>query len=120
MLKTPHFWAFWAKKADFGPFLAKKGSFSNFFGEKAKTSLFTYLFFIFQYKKSENSNVQIFGKMGTYKRTYGGESKSLSTPSRDQKHKQYILQILIKNDPKRPFLNFPKKLENVIFFNSKD
>ena len=30
MLKTPHIWVFWAKKANFGPFLAKKGPFSNF------------------------------------------------------------------------------------------
>ena len=70
MLKTPHFWAFWAKKADLDHFWPKRGHF-RIFGEKAKTSLFYSFFLIFQYKKSENSNARIFGKMGTYERTNG-------------------------------------------------
>ena len=65
MLKTPHFWVFWAKKADFGPFLAKKGQFSNFRWKSENVSFLLIFFFIFQYKKSENSNARIFGKMGT-------------------------------------------------------
>ena len=84
--KNLHFWAFWSKKADFGPFWPKRGHFL-IFGEKAKTSLFSSFFvcFIFQYKKSENLNARIFGKMDTDERTNGGESKGPSTPSRDQK-----------------------------------
>ena len=70
-------------------FWPKRGHFRSF-GEKAKTSLFYSFFFIFQYKKSENSNAQIFGKMGTYERTNertnGAESKGPSTPSTDQKN----------------------------------
>ena len=49
---------------------------------------FLLIFFIFQYKKSENSNARIFWGNGHVRkdgRTNGGESKGPSTPSRDQK-----------------------------------
>ena len=82
MLKTPHFWAFWAKKADFGPFLAKKGPILEFSVKKRKLRFFTHFFFHF----SENSNARLFGKMGTNGRTNGGECKGPSNPSRDQKY----------------------------------
>ena len=59
--KNTHFRVFWAKKANFGPFVAKK----------RKRHFFTHFLVIFQYKKSENSNTRIFGKMGTYGRTHG-------------------------------------------------
>ena len=88
MLQTPIFGHFGPKKVDFGPFLAKKVPFSNF-RWKSENITFLLIFFIFQYKKSENSNVRIFRKMGTYvrtnERTYGSESKGPSTSSRDQK-----------------------------------
>ena len=70
MLKTPIFGHFGPKRPIFDHFWPKKGHF-RIFGEKAKTSLFYSFFFIFQYKKSENSNAQIFGKMGTNVRTDG-------------------------------------------------
>ena len=84
--KKPHFWAFWAKKADFWAFLAKKGPFSNF-QLKRENVTFLLIFFIFQYKKSENSNARIFGKMDTDERTEVNpkvhqlcrETKNLST-----------------------------------------
>ena len=53
MLEKPHFWVFWAKKADFGPFLAKKGPFSNFQRKSEKTSLFYSFFFSFFNTKNQ-------------------------------------------------------------------
>ena len=64
MLKTPIFGYFRPKRPILDHFWPKTGH-HRIFREKAKTSPFTHFFLIFQYKKSENSNAQIFGKMGT-------------------------------------------------------
>ena len=68
MLKTPIFGQFGSKRPILNHIWPKRGHF-RIFGEKEKMSLFYSFFFIFQYKKSENSNARIFGKMGTYGRT---------------------------------------------------
>ena len=110
--KNPHFWAFWAKKADFGPFWPKRGHF-RIFGEKAKTSLF-YSFF-----NTKNQKILMCGFSGkwarTYGRTYGGESKGPSTPSRDQKviklHKTTILAIF----PILPYIKILKYKFSVLY-----
>ena len=52
--KNPHFWAFWAKKADFGPFLAKKGPFSNF-RRKSENVTFLLIFFHFSIQTSRHA-----------------------------------------------------------------
>ena len=60
--------------------LGQKGRFWTIFGQKGaifefsvkkRKRQFLLIFFIFQYKKSENSNTRIFGKMGTDERTTG-------------------------------------------------
>ena len=110
MLKTPIFGRFRPKRPILDNFWPKRGHF-RIFGEKAKTSLFYSVFFIFQYKKSENSNVRIFGKMGTYertnKRTNGGESKGPSTPSKDQKISWKITKMIKWG--RLDFLHFSQK-----------
>ena len=87
ILKTPIFGYFGPKRPILDHFWLKRGHF-RIFGEKAKTSRFYSFFFIFQYKKSENSNARIFGKMGTYVRRNGGESEGPSTPSRDKQNSE--------------------------------
>ena len=50
------------KKGQFLTIFGQKGAIFEFSVKKRKRHFFTYFFFIFQYKKSENSNAQIFGK----------------------------------------------------------
>ena len=52
----PHFWAFLAKKANFGPFLAKKGQLSNFRRAPKKR------IFIGSVHQAKNSRKADFGK----------------------------------------------------------
>ena len=58
------------QKGQFWTSFDKKGAIFEFSVKKRKRHFFTHFFSIFQYKKSENSNAQIFGEMGTYVRTY--------------------------------------------------
>ena len=88
------------QKGRFWTIFGQKGAIFEFSEKKRKNVTFLLIFFfIFQYKKSENSNSRIFGKMGTNvrtnERTYGGESKGPSTTSRDQKWKTIKLQNAI-------------------------
>ena len=55
-------------KGRFWTIFGQKGAIFEFSVKKRKRHFFTF-FFIFQYKKTENSNARIFGKMGTYGRT---------------------------------------------------
>ena len=88
MRKTPIFGHFGPKRPILDQKGPKRGHF-RIFGEKAKTSLFYSFFFIFQYKKSENSNARIFRKIGTYGRTDVGESKGPSTTVERPKKRVY-------------------------------
>ena len=46
--KNPHFWVFWAKKANFGPFFAKKGPFSNFRWKIENVTFYSFFHFAIQ------------------------------------------------------------------------
>ena len=56
------------QKGRFWTIFGQKGAIFEFSVKKRKCHFFTNFFFIFPYKKSENSNAQIFKKMGTYER----------------------------------------------------
>ena len=83
--KNSHFWAFWAKKANFGPLLAKKGPFSNFWLKSENVTVYSF----FSYFNTKNLKILMCGFSGKWARTYAqtnvGESKGPSTPSRDRK-----------------------------------
>ena len=68
MLKTP-FLGVLGQKDRFWTIFGQKGAIFEFSVKKRKRH-FLVIFFIFQYKKSENSNARIFGKMGTYVKKY--------------------------------------------------
>ena len=70
MLKTPIFGVL-GQKGRFWTIFGQKGAIFEFSVKKRKRHFSTHFFFISQYKKSENSNPRIFGKMGTDVRTNG-------------------------------------------------
>ncbi len=91
------FWAFWAKKGQIGP---KRGHF-RIFGQKVKTSRSYPFFFIFQNKKSENSNARFRRKSGGRRETERRETRETRVnlkvrirpvgvgPKRDKKTKNH-------------------------------
>ena len=123
MRKTSVFWHFGPKRAKLGQNGPKMGHF-RIFGEKVKTSPSYPFFFIFQNKKSENSNVRFRRKSGTRRRRqterqrrvtiYRSESARWASDqkmnNRKKCKKPLFLGILGQNGPnwaqKGPFSNF--------------
>ena len=66
--KNLHFWAFWAKMANFGQFLAKMGKTGIFF-KKALGTFFSRLQALTNFKVSEKSNERFLSTSVTHSRT---------------------------------------------------
>ena len=126
--KNPIFGHFGPKRPILDHFWPKRGH-SLIFGEKAKTSLFYSFFFIFQYKKSENSNARIFGKMGKYGRT--NVWRRIHRLRRETKNSKPLDEKKVVNpcmrsesgkifSKKAIFQISPQKSENVIFSTHTD
>ena len=92
MQKNLHFWAFWAKMANFGQFLAKMGKTGIFFKKEVGT-FFLRLQALTNCKVSEKSNERFSSNRVTYGRTDGRESLGLQRLRRETK---MILKMSIK------------------------
>ena len=94
-------WAVFEQNVKTPLFLAKNGPFSNF-------SLFYSIFFIFQYKKSENYKARIFTEMGMYVRTDERMNGRTEVNPKVHRLRQEI------NSVKRPKKTYIKRKQHVM------